>query len=267
MTPSPPARVANAPAVSPVHRRPRLAMLTTGTRHAAAILDALAARGLRPDTILLEVPRGRAAIRRVIDAVRRRGLTAAVSAIARRTGSLVRPTEPWRGPAYFTDRTDQLVRVPSLVGAETVEALAQAKPDLLILGGAPILPPEVLRIPRLGTLNAHPGILPRFRGVDVVAHAVLAGGPVGASVHWVDTGIDTGRVLATVEVAPVPGDDLARLQERVEAAGAAALAETVDRIVRGDELEPLTQAERFPLCRRLPAAERARAEARLRDSR
>lgn len=157
--------------------------------------------------------------------------------------------------------------VASLTGREAIEALREADPDLLVLGGAPILPAELLQIPRLGTLNAHPGILPRFRGVDVVAHAVLAGGPIGATVHWVDTGIDTGRVVATVEVAPEPGDDLARLQERIKAAGAAALADVVARIMRAGEIVTETQAERFPLCRPLSPAERARAEERLRESR
>ncbi len=66
----------------------------------------------------------------------------------------------------------------------------------------------MLEMPTLGTLNAHPGLLPRYRGVDVVAWAVLNGDPVGVSVHLVDAGIDTGRICRTRELPIHRGDTL-----------------------------------------------------------
>jgi methionyl-tRNA formyltransferase len=240
-------------------------MLTTGSRHAAGILDALDERGIRLDGIVVERPRGGQLVARLRDARRRRGLRATLGAIARRLAARLHPgAEPWRRPEYYRDRADRLVLVGSLPADETIDALDALRPDVLILGGAPILPDAVLEHARLGVLNAHPGLLPRYRGVDVVAHALLNGDPVGATVHFVDAGIDTGRIIDRVEVAPRPGDRLETLQERVETAGGAALADAVERLLRDGRLLAETQADRFPLCRRLPTERRRAAEAMLR---
>lgn len=55
---------------------------------------------------------------------------------------------------------------------------------------------------RLGILNPHIGILPRYRGRSVVEWAIVEGGPVGISVFFIDSGIDTGaRILLSEEVS------------------------------------------------------------------
>jgi methionyl-tRNA formyltransferase len=246
-------------------RRPRIALLTRGTRHAAGILDALREHGTSPDAILLERPAGRQLLDRLRDVRRRRGLRATIGAVARRIAARLRPgEEPWLSAGFYADRTDRLIAVPSLAGPEAVAALEDLRPDLLVLGGAPILPDAVLGTATHGTLNAHPGLLPRYRGVDVVPHAVLNGDPVGATVHFVDTGIDTGRIVARVEVEPLPGDTIATLQQRVEAAGGALLAAVVARFVADGLIPSEGQSERHPICRRLTPARRREAEARLR---
>jgi methionyl-tRNA formyltransferase len=55
-----------------------------------------------------------------------------------------------------------------------------------------------LGIPRIGTLNAHPGILPFYRGVDCAKWAFINNefNKVGVTVHWVNEGIDTGNIVA-----------------------------------------------------------------------
>ena len=249
-------------------RKPTIVVLTTGTRHAAGILDALAQRAIRPDLVILERPHGRQLLTRIREMRRRRGIPATVGAIGRRLLGAFRPTSaPWRSAEFYAQRADHLLTVNSLVGDEVVDILRDAQPDLLVLGGAPILPAAVLDLPRIGTLNAHPGLLPRYRGVDVVAHAILNGDPVGATVHFVDAGIDTGRVVSQVEVPPAAPDSLASLQERVETAGAIALAEAVERLLADGTLPAETQAGRHPICRRLTRAQRRKVEARLREGR
>lgn len=247
--------------------RSRIVLLTRGTRHAAGILYALADLGIRPDAILLERPAGRQLVDRVRDVLRRRGLRELIRGVARQTAARVRPgRDPWLSADFYAGRTHRLVPVTSLAGPEAAKALEELRPDLLVLAGAPILPDAVLGSATYGTLNAHPGLLPRYRGVDVVPHAVLNRDAVGATVHLVDAGIDTGRVVARVEVEPIAGDTLATLQERVETAGGALLAETVARFVDDGELPSEGQAERHPICKRLTPGERREAEARLRGS-
>ncbi len=244
---------------------PRIVLLTRGTSHAARILEGLSEHGIRADAILLERPVGRQLMRRVRDVVRRRGLRAMIRALVSRAAARVHPgRQPWLTADFYALRTSRLVRVPSLAGPAAVAALEELQPDLLVLAGAPVLPAAVLDTAARGTLNAHPGLLPRYRGVDVVPHAVLNGDPVGATVHFVDPGIDTGAIVGRVEVQAAPGDTLATLQERVEAAGAALLADAVARFVRDGHLPTEDQAERHRLCKRLSTAQRRDAEARLR---
>ena len=181
---------------------------------------------------------------------------------------MLRPeSAPWRSPEFYAQRADRLLTVDSLLDDETAGLLRGVQPDLLVLGGAPILPATVLEVARIGTLNAHPGLLPRYRGVDVVAHAILNGDPVGATVHFVDAGIDTGRIVSQVEVPVRAPESLASLQERVEAAGATALAEAVERLLAGGSLPAETQIGRYPICRYLGRRQQRAVEARLRRGR
>ncbi|MDF5758399.1 formyltransferase family protein [Spongiactinospora sp. TRM90649] len=91
--------------------------------------------------------------------------------------------------------------------------LARWQPDLLILLGMPIVPREILTIPTLGTLNAHNGALPTYRGMDAVAWALLNNDPIICTVHQVDVGVDTGPVLLTQPVSLVP---MPTLRQRVK---------------------------------------------------
>jgi methionyl-tRNA formyltransferase len=65
-----------------------------------------------------------------------------------------------------------------------------------VLAGADIVPGAVLEIPSVGAINGHYGLLPRYRGMNVTEWSIYHDDPVGVSVHYVDTGIDTGPVIA-----------------------------------------------------------------------
>lgn len=69
-------------------------------------------------------------------------------------------------------------------------------PDYIVLAGSGIIKSNILDIPLKGTLNAHPAILPNYRGVNVVEYTILNGDSLGATLHYVDEGIDTGEVIS-----------------------------------------------------------------------
>jgi methionyl-tRNA formyltransferase len=75
------------------------------------------------------------------------------------------------------------------------ELLADDKPDVLALGGTRIIKPNILEIPRRATVNAHPGLLPWLRGSASVGWALYKDMPQGATVHFIDPGIDTGDII------------------------------------------------------------------------
>jgi formyltetrahydrofolate-dependent phosphoribosylglycinamide formyltransferase len=111
--------------------------------------------------------------------------------------------------------------------------IAAADPDLVVSAGfMKIVGPAVLEAFGGRLINTHPALLPAFPGAHAVRDALAAGATVtGATVHVVDAGVDTGTVLAQREVAVLPGDDEARLHERIKAVERELLVHTVAELV------------------------------------
>ncbi len=94
------------------------------------------------------------------------------------------------------------VLIENLQSPETLDAISKLKPDWMLLAGSGIVKEALLQIPRNGTLNCHPGILPRYRGCTCVEWAIYEDEPVGATCHWVTPEIDAGAIIRK-EVMPV----------------------------------------------------------------
>jgi len=90
--------------------------------------------------------------------------------------------------------------------ADTLRHLRALEPDVILIATFNhILQQPAIDAARVATLNVHPSLLPRFRGADPIADALGAGASEsGVTVHWVDTGIDTGDI-AVQEPVPIPG--------------------------------------------------------------
>ena len=100
------------------------------------------------------------------------------------------------------------VRTPaSLREPEAQAALAALKPDLAVVGAyGLILPQPVLDIPRLGCINLHASLLPRWRGAAPIERAILAGdAETGISIFRMEAGLDTGPVYA-MQAVPIAVD-------------------------------------------------------------
>jgi len=69
------------------------------------------------------------------------------------------------------------------------------KPDYIILGGTRILKEPIINLVKNGVLNAHPALLPKYQGLDCVSWSILNDDPVGATVHYIDSGIDSGPIV------------------------------------------------------------------------
>ena len=98
------------------------------------------------------------------------------------------------------------------------ESIAGYQPGLVVLAGfMRILAPDVVR--RFRIVNTHPALLPSFPGAHAVRHALAAGVErTGVTVHWVDEGVDTGPVIAQLEVPVLAEDDEESLTARIQAA-------------------------------------------------
>ncbi|MCS6909243.1 MAG: methionyl-tRNA formyltransferase [Anaerolineales bacterium] len=127
------------------------------------------------------------------------------------------------------------------------EALAQLKawqPDLIVVAAfGQILKPAVLDLPPFGCLNVHASLLPRWRGAAPVAAAIAAGdSETGVTLMRMDTGLDTGPLLAK-SIEPIqPDDTTGTLTARLAQRGADLLLAALPTYLAG-ELEPQPQDE------------------------
>jgi folate-dependent phosphoribosylglycinamide formyltransferase PurN len=143
--------------------------------------------------------------------------------------------------------------------------------DILLLATDAIIRSPVLRIPRLATLNAHPGWVPQFRGLGSNYFEMQEGYLPAVSVHQVDEGVDTGPLIVRRHVAVEPGEGLDAVDRRVERVQCELFVEVIRRLEAGTVryvdtfLEPSNMTQGMSLRRRarLDAALRA-GEVRLR---
>jgi methionyl-tRNA formyltransferase len=135
-----------------------------------------------------------------------------------------------------------LLEVDRIRDGKGFDALDSLEPDaIVVVAYGEILTPDVLDIPRLGAVNVHFSLLPRWRGAAPVQRAILEGDEVaGVTVMLMDEGMDTGPILATAEAAIDPEDDAGSLGARLAEMGASLLADTL-RGLDGGTVEPRSQ--------------------------
>jgi methionyl-tRNA formyltransferase len=110
--------------------------------------------------------------------------------------------------------------------------MAALRPDLLVVVAyGLILPQAVLDIPRFGCINVHASLLPRWRGAAPIQRAIEAGDEItGISIMQMDAGLDTGPVLADIEI-PIAADTTAgELLDRLAEVGAPLLAQVLHNL-------------------------------------
>jgi methionyl-tRNA formyltransferase len=108
----------------------------------------------------------------------------------------------------------RFIAVEEINGEASCKALRELATDLTILAGTPIIRAPVLEVPRIGTLNAHQGELPRFRGMNVIEWSIFEGAAPTITIHFVDPGVDTGDIVAEERIPLQPGDTLAAVKQR-----------------------------------------------------
>ena len=123
----------------------------------------------------------------------------------------------------------------TLKGGEAARAIASFSPDVVVVVAyGLLLPPEVLAVPRLGCLNVHASLLPRWRGAAPIARAILAGDArTGVCIMRMEAGLDTGPVMLAREVAVGPRESAGELEARLAVAGGAAIVEALDALAAG----------------------------------
>lgn len=166
---------------------PRIAF--AGDRQLAVdVLDHLLHLGVRPEALLISSPHS---------ASHAEQLTARCPDLA--------PDRIWPGTEFR--------QPPALTALRSLEL------DFLVSVHFPyLLPPEVLAIPSQGCVNLHPALLPHNRGWHTATWAILDDTPLGATLHFMDDGVDSGDIIHQRAVEIGPGDTADALYPRLLAA-------------------------------------------------
>lgn len=216
-----------------------------GSHKVPQMLTAWAQWGFRPAAVVVEAMRVPPLLRRIEARVRADGVVPLVRKLLGQTQHHT-VAGPGAGSnagahhiaAFCEARRIPVIRVGRLDEADAIKAVGDLRPDLAVHAGAGILREPILAIPRLGTLNAHMGVLPRFRGVNVSEWARLLGSAVGCTVHLVDPGIDTGDIVCVRLIATDRVPSIADLRNRVDEAQIELLGEVIQWIQNAGTLPP-----------------------------
>ncbi|KTD52561.1 methionyl tRNA formyltransferase [Legionella quinlivanii] len=124
-----------------------------------------------------------------------------------------------------------------------VAELAALKPDVMVvIAYGLILPARVLAIPRLGCINVHASLLPRWRGASPIQQAILHGDPrTGVTIMQMDAGMDTGAKLMSVDCAIDAQDTAGSLHDKLSLLSIAPLLETLNLLAQ-DMINPEAQS-------------------------
>lgn len=118
---------------------------------------------------------------------------------------------------------------------EFKQTLREIMPDVIVVVAfGQIIPQDVLDIPRLGCVNVHGSLLPKYRGAAPVQWAILSGEKVtGVTTMQMDAGLDTGDMLLQREIEIGPGDTAGTMSEKLSELGAGLLIETLNGLEAG----------------------------------
>ena len=136
----------------------------------------------------------------------------------------------------FAQQQDLALLQPlTLKSAEIQTQLLALAADVMIVAAyGLILPETVLKIPRLGCLNIHASLLPRWRGAAPIQRAILAGDhETGITIMQMDAGLDTGAILLKRSIAITPDDTTQSLHDKLGLLGAQSVVEALVLLQQG----------------------------------
>ncbi len=130
----------------------------------------------------------------------------------------------------------RLLQPESLRNPSVHDQLRDFSADVMVVAAyGLILPQQVLDAPRLGALNIHASLLPRWRGAAPIQRALLAGdAETGITIMRMDAGLDTGAILLQEGLPIGDEDDAGRLQEQLARIGARLILVALERLERGE---------------------------------
>lgn len=138
-------------------------------------------------------------------------------------------------PVKITAQSYELpIEQPEKIKNLTLE-IRNLNPDLIITAAyGQIVPQEILDIPKFGSLNVHPSLLPKYRGASPVQSAILNGDKkTGVTIMLMDSMMDHGPIIAQKETSIGDNENFAKLHDRLAIIGGELLLDTIPDWING----------------------------------
>jgi methionyl-tRNA formyltransferase len=171
-------------------------------------------------------------LQRIIDS--NHELLAVVSGEDKRRGRAKPPT-PTPVKALALEQSIPVITTSSTHDPDFIESLTKLNADLFVVVAFKVLPPSVLELPRIGSINVHASLLPKYRGAAPIHWAIAEGEEeTGCTIFFLDTKVDTGAILCGHKTPIRPTETTGDLYHRLKHVGAEALIEALSIIESGD---------------------------------
>ncbi|HNQ56399.1 MAG: methionyl-tRNA formyltransferase [Burkholderiales bacterium] len=147
----------------------------------------------------------------------------------------------------------------SLKSEEACQPIIEARPDVMVVAAyGLILPQAALDIPRLGCLNIHASLLPRWRGAAPIQRAILAGdAKTGVTIMRMEAGLDSGPMLLKESLPIADTETAGTLHDKLAALGARLIVEALPKLERGELPGDIQPEEGVTYAAKLEKAEAA----------
>jgi methionyl-tRNA formyltransferase len=147
-----------------------------------------------------------------------------------------------------------VIETDSLKNPDTQAALADLRPDLFVVVAFKILPKSLLEIPRIGSVNVHASLLPKYRGAAPIHWAIVNGETeTGVTIFFLNEGIDTGSIVHQAKTPIGDSETTGDVYQRLMHLGAEALLTAVDQIWKGEyALNPQSEERSTPAPKLFP---------------
>ncbi len=164
--------------------------------------------------------------------------------------------QPTPVKAYAESKGIPVYQPMTLKGEEFASLLSELRPDVIaVVAYGKILPKSVLDYPRLGCVNVHGSLLPKYRGAAPMQRAIMDGESVtGITTQMMAEGLDTGDILMTAEFPLSEDSNFEDVHDGLAALGARLLIDTINGLERG-EITPVPQGEGSTYAQKIEKAE------------
>lgn len=178
-------------------------------------LELLLSRGIKPNLIVVEkvTPRKRFKMAKYL--AKKIGFIDAVKYNLEFWNSALKKTFYKHNVVEYKKYTSNVLIVNEINSNEIIREIENNQTEKIILAHSSIIRKKILDIKNIWVVNAHPAMLPKFRGVDVVKWSLFFKSTLGVTLHVVNPKVDTGAILKQEEIKVVSNDTIKTIEDRI----------------------------------------------------